>query len=624
IFDQGSAGDLYYIAMEYVAGRSLRELLTARGRLNPREALDILEGVLAGLAVAHDAGIVHRDVKPENVLLGNGTAVKVADFGLARAAAGIRHTRTGLLIGTAAYLAPEQVSDNTSDQRTDVYAAGVMLFEMLTGRQPHTGDTPLEVAYKHVNSVVPAPSRENPELSPSLDALVAIATSRDPDLRPADAGQYLHAIKEVRRGMPLPPVTRPDGRAPAGAQAWPSAAGANGTVQTGGGGRDGGDGFGGGRHGGAGAAGGAGAGAGAPGTTAVGPPAYDRRTAQYSRPGYLPAATGPREGSGHHTMVIPVGQEPEFGGGYPGHRHQARGYHEPFLQQWLFSRRILVVPVVALLAVLIWWLGFGRYSTVPSEIGKPVAAARSDLVSAGFHVTTANARHSDTVKQGNVMSISPAAGTRTGNGAQVVITPSSGPVLKQMPAVTGSSIQDAENQIKQAGFTQLPRVVGQPSIGVPPDTVMATNPGAFQQWPENKPVKLYVPGVPDFAGQQIGDVQAAASAGGYNINQISDTTSTQPQGTVTGQDVKPGTLIQPGMVVNVQVSQNGSSPGQINGEVNIPDEFGKTQADATNDLEGAGFNVQVIQGLLGGDVVVGESPTGQAPPGTTITITLGF
>src|SRR5271169_3980539 len=208
VFDQGSTGELHYIAMEYVPGPTLRELLVARGRLNPREALDIIERVLAGLAVAHDAGIIHRDVKPENVLLGNGTLVKVADFGLARAAAGGSNTKTGLLIGTAAYLAPEQVSGNVSDQRSDVYAAGVMLFEMLTGQQPHTGLTPLEVAYKHVHEVVQPPSTVNSELPAALDALVALATSRDPDLRPPDARHYLQAIGEVRRGLPLPPLPR--------------------------------------------------------------------------------------------------------------------------------------------------------------------------------------------------------------------------------------------------------------------------------------------------------------------------------------------------------------------------------------------------------------------------------
>src|SRR6266571_2774599 len=185
VYDQGAEGDILFLAMEYVPGRTLRELLAERGRLSPREALDIIEGVLVGLAAAHAAGIVHRDVKPENVLITEGHAVKVADFGLARAAAKASHTKTGMIIGTAAY------------------AAGVMLFELLTGTQPHTGETPLAVAHKHVNEVVPAPSSIAPGLPPSLDALVALATSRNPDLRPADAGQFLHAITEVRRGLPI-------------------------------------------------------------------------------------------------------------------------------------------------------------------------------------------------------------------------------------------------------------------------------------------------------------------------------------------------------------------------------------------------------------------------------------
>ncbi len=203
VYDQGTDGQFLYLAMEYVPGRTLRELLRDRGRLGPREALDIIEGVLAGLAAAHEAGIVHRDVKPENVLLTTGNLVKVADFGLARAAAAASRTKSGMIIGTAAYLAPEQVSKSSSDARTDVYAAGIMLFELLTGTQPHTGGSPLDVAYKHVNDVVPAPSSLVPGLPPALDALVALATSRDPDRRPADAGQFLRAITDVRRGLPI-------------------------------------------------------------------------------------------------------------------------------------------------------------------------------------------------------------------------------------------------------------------------------------------------------------------------------------------------------------------------------------------------------------------------------------
>src|ERR1022692_4103480 len=156
IFDQGSDKRLHYIAMEYVPGRTLRQLLNERRRLGAREALDIMSGVLTGLAAAHEAGFAHRDVKPENVLLAATGGVKVADFGLARSAGG------------------------TADARTDVYAAGIMLFELLTGMQPHTGESPLAVAYKHVNEVVPAPSSIVAGLSTAVDALVAMATSRDP------------------------------------------------------------------------------------------------------------------------------------------------------------------------------------------------------------------------------------------------------------------------------------------------------------------------------------------------------------------------------------------------------------------------------------------------------------
>jgi beta-lactam-binding protein with PASTA domain/serine/threonine protein kinase len=204
IFDQGSDKRLHYIAMEYVPGRTLRRLLNERGRLGAGEALDIMSGVLAGLAAAHEAGVAHRDVKPENVLLATTGAVKVADFGLARSVAGAVQTKGGMIIGTAAYLAPEQVSGGTSDARTDVYAAGIMLFELLTGTQPHIGESPLAVAYKHVNEVVPAPSGILPGLSTAVDALVAMATSRDPDLRPANAGQFLRAITEVRDGRAFP------------------------------------------------------------------------------------------------------------------------------------------------------------------------------------------------------------------------------------------------------------------------------------------------------------------------------------------------------------------------------------------------------------------------------------
>jgi eukaryotic-like serine/threonine-protein kinase len=202
VYDQGTDKGHVFLAMEYVPGRNLRDVLNERGRLGPREALQIMQPVLAALSAAHRAGLVHRDVKPENVLLTADGLVKVADFGLARAETASKQTKTGMIIGTVAYLAPEQVISGDADARTDVYAAGIMLFELLTGRQPHQGGTPLAVAYKHVNETVPLPSSVIAGLPPRLDALVATATSHDPARRPPDAGQFQAAAAEVYRTLP--------------------------------------------------------------------------------------------------------------------------------------------------------------------------------------------------------------------------------------------------------------------------------------------------------------------------------------------------------------------------------------------------------------------------------------
>ena len=158
VFDQGADGPFLYLTMEYVPGRTLKQLLRDSGRFSPATALEIMAGVLDGLAAAHASGIVHRDVKPENVLVTADGRIKVADFGLARALSAAGHTRAGLLIGTVAYVPPEQVTGGTTGPGGDVYSAGVMLFELLTGRLPFTGDTPLSIAYQHVNTDVPAPS----------------------------------------------------------------------------------------------------------------------------------------------------------------------------------------------------------------------------------------------------------------------------------------------------------------------------------------------------------------------------------------------------------------------------------------------------------------------------------
>ncbi|MFB7539717.1 Stk1 family PASTA domain-containing Ser/Thr kinase [Streptomyces zaomyceticus] len=200
VFDQGAEGAYVYLAMEYVAGCTLRDVLRERGALAPRAALDILEPVLAALGAAHRAGFVHRDMKPENVLIGDDGRVKVADFGLVRAVGSATAT-TGSVLGTVSYLAPEQIEHGTADTRADVYACGVVLYEMLTGGKPHSGDTPAQVLYQHLNTDVPAPSAAVPGLAPELDELVAAATARNPEVRPHDAVALLALLREARAGL---------------------------------------------------------------------------------------------------------------------------------------------------------------------------------------------------------------------------------------------------------------------------------------------------------------------------------------------------------------------------------------------------------------------------------------
>jgi serine/threonine protein kinase len=194
VYDQGFSDRHVFLVMEYVPGRTLRDLLKERGRLGPRQALSLLQPILAALGAAHRAGLVHRDVKPENVLLTDDGQVKVADFGLARAVSASNQTKTGLIMGTVAYMAPEQVVSSSSDARSDVYAAGILLFELLTGMQPHRAESPLAVAYKHVNEVVPLPSSVLRGMPPQLDTLVAAATARDPARRPPDADRFLAVV----------------------------------------------------------------------------------------------------------------------------------------------------------------------------------------------------------------------------------------------------------------------------------------------------------------------------------------------------------------------------------------------------------------------------------------------
>jgi serine/threonine-protein kinase len=567
VYDQGADGQYLYLAMEYVPGRTLRELLRERGWLPWREALAVMDPVLAGLAAAHQAGIVHRDVKPENVLLTDDGRVKVVDFGLARATAAVGNTRAGQIIGSVNYIAPEQVTGSPTDARTDVYSAGILLFEMLTGRQPFTGETPLALAYAHVKSDVPPASTVVGGIPPTVDQLVRAATSRDPSQRPANAGVFLRVARSLR-GVPAPVEEA------TGAWAVPAATGAS-------------------PYGGA-----------SPYAGSASP--YD--------PGVLTSAGG----GGSHTMVV----GPAYGGPTGG----GTGGGEPFLQRWLFSARLGYVLAAVLVLVALggggWYLTSGRYTSVPA-VGKLTASqATATLREAGFKVRTGPSVIDDNVPKGEVVSTSPSG--KALPGATITLTISQGPKMITVPQIPANdSVEQAMTALRAAGLTVAP---APKKIGVPSNPQIGafggTEPAAGTSWPENKPV--YVDevaglGLPNLAGQNIQAIQSWA--GQHNINlQVTQQDNNATAGTILAQSPGPNAVIQPGETVTVTVS-NGP-PG-----IQIPDVQGQDCGQAQQQLQQAGFtNVTPQQGWFQKNKAFSTDPSaGQSVPADTpITLQCGW
>src|SRR5213080_2773713 len=206
IYDRGEAEDTYYIAMEFLDGRTLKELIVGRGAAPINVAIEYGRQILSALRFAHRHGIVHRDIKPHNVLVDAEGRVKVTDFGIARAGTS-QMTETGSIVGTAQYLSPEQARGTNVDQTSDLYSVGVVLYELLTGVVPFTGDTPVEIAMKHLSAVPEAPSTKRAEIPRDLDLVVLRALAKDPGERYQSAEEMDADLRRVSRGVAISPVT---------------------------------------------------------------------------------------------------------------------------------------------------------------------------------------------------------------------------------------------------------------------------------------------------------------------------------------------------------------------------------------------------------------------------------
>ncbi|AIR97933.1 Stk1 family PASTA domain-containing Ser/Thr kinase [Streptomyces glaucescens] len=565
VFDQGAEGAYVYLAMEYVAGCTLRDVLRERGALAPRAALDILEPVLAALGAAHRAGFVHRDMKPENVLIGDDGRVKVADFGLVRSVDTVTST-TGAVLGTVSYLAPEQIEQGTADPRVDVYACGVVLYEMLTGGKPHAGDTPAQVLYRHLHEDVPPPSAAVPGLAYALDELVASATARTPGMRPHDAVALLAQTLEARAALSdeqldaVPPQALAAGHdnAEDRTSVIPRSLTVPRPLPVDGDGED------------------------------AAPPVD--RTSRLERPPVPPA---------------------------PAPRRRPR------------PPRAVVTLVAAVLLVLgvgagVWYINSGQFTRVPPVLAKTQEQAERRLEDAGLEVGDVEHAYSDTVRRGTVISTDPEPGSRIRQNDSVKLTVSDGPQTVKVPDLAGYRLDKARSVLEDEGL-EPGMVTREFSTDVPKGFVTGTEPVAGTERKAGSAIALTVSKgspveVPDVGGKDLADAREELREAGLKVRVAErQVHSEYDRGQVARQSPGPGGQAAQGDTVTLTVSK-GPVP------VEVPDVVGDSVDDAKDALEAAGFQVDEDRGLLGlfGDTVRSQSVEGgeTAPKGSTITITI--
>ena len=563
VFDQGHDGGVIYLAMEYVPSRTLRDVLNERGRLPVDEAVTIIEPVLQALAAAHAESVVHRDVKPENVLIARDGHVYVTDFGLARAtnAASTQHMTSGLLLGTVAYLSPEQVKPGVSDERSDVYAAGIVLYEMLTGAPPFTGTEAISVAYRHVNEDVPPPSEQVPEISNELDEAVLAATSRDPSRRPADAAALLQLVRDAPKTRTTIDLQQTM-IVPVGV-----AAAAAGT-----------------RH-----------------DTAV---SLIPATEPPVTPPALPTATSSGNGDGGGSARA---LDPEL------HRKRSR------------RRGLVALTVVIILAIaagaFAWWLGAGRTTTVPRVTGLTAQAAEAALQEQGLEVAYGDERFSEIVKAGEVITSDPEQGSDISSGGTVTLIVSKGPERYDVPKVVGEELKAAKQAIKDRNL-KVGDISRAYSDSVKDGVVISAKPDEGTSVRPDTQVDLVVSkglppvDVPNLLGKSESDAKAALDDANLKYQKTDEQHSMKyAAGQIMSQSPGAGTSLEQGSTVSVVVSLGPPM-------VEVPNVVDKPLEEAIKLLDAAGlkYSTYDMVGISPLNRVVTQDPEGgsMAPKGSTV------
>ncbi len=486
-----------YIVMEFVDGKTLRQVITERGNLPPTEALRITEGVLDALAYSHRNGIVHRDIKPANVMIAADGSIKVMDFGIARAMADANATmtQTSAVIGTAQYLSPEQAQGQSVDERSDLYSTGCLLFELLTGRPPFLGESPVSVAYQHVGEAPVPPSRLVEGISEDLDAVVLHSLAKPRDARYQTAGDFRFDLQAVRLGRPISDAAHGSAAALAGAAAVVGA-----------------------------------------GATQIVPTVRADETQAY--------AGGPPPADGPGTETFPgLEEEPAAKRGPGG---------------WIVLTLVAIAALAALAYGLSTYFGAEEVPkvAVPSVVGDPYQTATAKLVQVKL-VAEVVRQPSDTVPEDEVISQNPTAGTEVSENSTVRLFVSAGPTAVTVPDLKGLTVQEARSQLSDQGL-EVGTVEEVDDPDTEAGKIIDSNPVAGTSVAPQTKINVRVGTgkvpVPNVVGKSQREAQSLIAAANLQVETQFKATNEVPEGTVISQSPKDGT-VDIGGTVKITVAQ---------------------------------------------------------------------
>jgi beta-lactam-binding protein with PASTA domain/predicted Ser/Thr protein kinase len=566
VYDRGEWGDTYYIAMEYLDGRSLDSIVREEAPLAPERAIEITEQVLRAARFAHSRGVVHRDLKPHNVIIDGEGRVKVTDFGIARAGAS-EITQTGSIMGTARYLSPEQAQGQAVSPRSDLYAVGIMLYELLTGTVPFEGDSVVAIALRHLSEPPRPPSSLVPTISPSLDAIVMRALAKGPAQRFADADEFLAALEDERERSRQQGGSRTAALAPVVVVPPPYQNPATYTTQ------------------------------------AIGP--LGPMTGSYGM--------GPTYWDPHTTGIIPPGAIMLPPGGRRG----------PVWPWALLGAFVAAAVIAALVFVLVNNHSPAAAVRVPNVVGQSKVDAQANLQAAGFVPISVTVNSSRAA--GTVVKQIPHGGQQAKSGANVVLHISGGrpvPSTLQVPNVVGANGAAATAQLHSQGFKVSTARTA--STTVAKNTVISTIPAGGSTAPRGSTVVLTVSsgpprvGVPNVVGETADQARLLLQARLFVVATTKQPSS-QPPGTVLKQTPASGKAPQ-GSTVTLTVAE--PLPN-----VTVPYLIGLTEAEAGVRLGKLGLTpapVTVIRqkNPAFDNLVLHQQPRGgkSVPPGTVVTI----